>query len=65
LGKGYESLSVAARKFGPKKLYTKLGDVAGSDDENLNAVIWNPGAWHEYAPATRVGSCGFSMPHIA
>jgi hypothetical protein len=29
-------------KSGPKKLYANLGEVAGRDDENLNAIIWNP-----------------------
>jgi uncharacterized protein (DUF736 family) len=43
-GKEYASLSVAAPKFGPKKLYADLGEMAGWDDENLHAVIWTPGA---------------------
>jgi uncharacterized protein (DUF736 family) len=42
-GKEYVSLSIAAPEFGPKKLYANLGKAAGSDDENLYAVIWNPG----------------------
>jgi uncharacterized protein (DUF736 family) len=42
-GKEYVSLSIAAPEFGPKKLYANLGHAAGSDDENLYAVIWNPG----------------------
>jgi uncharacterized protein (DUF736 family) len=37
------SLSIAAPEFGPKKLYANLGRAAGSDEENLYAVIWNPG----------------------
>ena len=41
-GKEYISLSLAAPEFGPKKLYANLGRAAGSDDENLYAVIWNP-----------------------
>jgi uncharacterized protein (DUF736 family) len=41
-GKEYVSLSIAAPEFGPKKLYANLGKAAGSDDENLYAVIWNP-----------------------
>ena len=41
--KEYVSLSIAAPEFGPKKLYANLGKAAGSDDENLYAVIWNPG----------------------
>jgi uncharacterized protein (DUF736 family) len=42
-GKEYVSLSIAAPEFGPKKLYANLGRAAGADDENLYAVIWNPG----------------------
>jgi uncharacterized protein (DUF736 family) len=42
-GKEYVSLSIAAPEFGPKKLYANLGRAAGSDDEDLYAVIWNPG----------------------
>lgn len=42
-GKEYVSLSIAAPEFGPKKLYANLGRAAGSDEENLYAVIWNPG----------------------
>jgi uncharacterized protein (DUF736 family) len=42
-GKEYVSLSIAAPEFGPKKLYANLGKAAGADDENLYAVIWNPG----------------------
>jgi uncharacterized protein (DUF736 family) len=41
--KEYVSLSIAAPEFGPKKLYANLGRAAGSDEENLYAVIWNPG----------------------
>jgi uncharacterized protein (DUF736 family) len=42
-GKEYVSLSIAAPEFGPKKLYANLGRAAGSEDEDLYAVIWNPG----------------------
>jgi uncharacterized protein (DUF736 family) len=42
-GKDYVSLSIAAPEFGPKKLYANLGKAAGSEDEDLYAVIWNPG----------------------
>jgi uncharacterized protein (DUF736 family) len=42
-GKEYVSLSIAAPEFGPKKLYANLGRAAGSDEEDLYAVIWNPG----------------------
>jgi uncharacterized protein (DUF736 family) len=42
-GKEYVSLSIATPEFGPRKLYANLGRAAGSDDENLYAVIWNPG----------------------
>ena len=37
----YVSLSIAAPEFEPKKFYANLGKAAGSDDENLHAVIWN------------------------
>ena len=40
-GKEYVSLSIAAPEFGPKKLYANLGRAAGSDEEDLYAVIWN------------------------
>ena len=42
-GKEYVSLSIAAPEFGPKKLYANLGRAAGSDEEDLYAVIWKPG----------------------
>ena len=42
-GKDYVSLSIAAPEFGPKKLYANLGRAAGSEEEKLYAVIWNPG----------------------
>jgi uncharacterized protein (DUF736 family) len=42
-GKEYVSLSIAAPKFGPKKLYANPGQAAGADDKDLYAVIWNPG----------------------
>jgi uncharacterized protein (DUF736 family) len=42
-GKEYVSLSIAAPEFGPKKLYANLGRAAGAEDDNLYAVIWNPG----------------------
>ena len=42
-GKEYVSLSIAAPEFGPKKLYANLGRAAGSGEEDLYAVIWNPG----------------------
>ncbi len=42
-GKEYVSLALAAPEFGPKKLYANLGRAAGQDDDNLYALIWNPG----------------------
>ena len=42
-GKDYVSLSIAAPEFGPKKLYANLGKAAGSEVEDLFALIWNPG----------------------
>jgi uncharacterized protein (DUF736 family) len=42
-GKKYVSLPIAAPEFGPKKLCVNLGRAAGSDEEYLYAVIWNPG----------------------
>ena len=41
-GKDYVSLAIAAPEFGPKRLYANLGKAAGSEDEDLYAVIWNP-----------------------
>ena len=41
-GKDYVSLSISAPEFGPKKLYANLGKAAGSEDEDLYALIWNP-----------------------
>ena len=40
--KDYVSLSISAPEFGPKKLYANLGKAAGSEDEDLYALIWNP-----------------------
>jgi uncharacterized protein (DUF736 family) len=40
-GRDYVSLSLAAPEFGPRRLYANLGRVAGSDDPNLFAIIWN------------------------
>ena len=57
-GKEYVSLSIAAPEFGPKKLYANLGRAAGSDEENLYAVIWNPGDWHHHEHAPHGPSCG-------
>jgi uncharacterized protein (DUF736 family) len=42
-GKEYVSLSIAAPEFGPKKLYANLGRAAGAEDDDVYAVIWNPG----------------------
>ena len=41
--KEYGSLSIAAPVFGPRKLHVNLGRAAGSDEENLDAVIRNTG----------------------
>jgi uncharacterized protein (DUF736 family) len=41
-GKRYVSLSFAAPEFGPRKLYCNLGRAAGSDDDTVFALIWNP-----------------------
>jgi uncharacterized protein (DUF736 family) len=57
-GKEYVSLSIAAPEFGPKKLYANLGRAAGSDEEDLYAVIWNPGDCHHHAKAPHERSCG-------
>jgi uncharacterized protein (DUF736 family) len=37
--KEYESSSIAAPEFGPKKLYSNFGKAAGSDDKDLYTVI--------------------------
>jgi len=41
--KEYGSLSIAAPEFGPRKLYVNMGRAAGSDEENIDAVIRNTG----------------------
>ena len=40
-GRDYVSLSFAAPEFGPRRLYANLGRVAGSDNPDLFAIIWN------------------------
>ena len=40
-GEDYVSLSFSDPSFG--KLYANLGRAAGQDDENVFAIIWNPG----------------------
>jgi uncharacterized protein (DUF736 family) len=41
-GKEYVNPAIAATKSGLPKLYIKLGKAAGSDDQDLYAVIWPP-----------------------
>lgn len=41
-GKDFVSVSLAAPEFGDRTLYANLGRVAGSDNENEFAIIWNP-----------------------
>jgi uncharacterized protein (DUF736 family) len=40
-GNEYVSLSLADPAFGPKTLYANLGRMAGQDDDEILAVIWN------------------------
>jgi len=41
-GEDYVSLSLATPEFGPQTLYANLGRLAGSDDPDKFAMIWNP-----------------------
>ena len=41
-GEVYVSLSLAAPELGPKAVYANLGRLAGSEDEDAFALIWNP-----------------------
>ena len=41
-GNPYVSLSLAAPEFGPRRLYANLGRAAGQDDDDVQAIIWNP-----------------------
>ena len=41
-GNQYVSLTLAAPEFGPRALYANLGRVAGQDDDDVFAIIWNP-----------------------
>jgi uncharacterized protein (DUF736 family) len=41
-GEDYVSLSLAAPELGPKALFANLGPLAGSDDPDAFALIWNP-----------------------
>jgi uncharacterized protein (DUF736 family) len=41
-GKEYVSLSLSAPELGPKPLYANLGRMAGQDDDDVFALIWNP-----------------------
>lgn len=41
-GADYVALSFAAPEFGPRKLYANLGRMAGSENDDEFAVIWNP-----------------------
>ena len=38
----YISLALAIPEFGPKRLTANLGRMAGQDDQNVFAIIWNP-----------------------
>lgn len=40
-GQDYVSLSLADPSFGPKRLNANLGRMAGQDDDDVLAVIWN------------------------
>ena len=41
-GKEYVSVALAAPEFGPRRLYANLGKLAGQDDDDVFALIWNP-----------------------
>ncbi len=41
-GNDYVSMSVAAPEFGPRRIYANLGRMAGQDDDDVFALIWNP-----------------------
>ncbi len=41
-GRDYVSLSLAVPEFGPRRLYANLGRLAGTDDGERFAIIWNP-----------------------
>lgn len=38
----YVSLALSIPEFGPKRLTANLGKMAGQDDDDLMAIIWNP-----------------------
>jgi uncharacterized protein (DUF736 family) len=38
----YISLSLSIPEFGPKRLIANLGPMAGQEDENMFAILWNP-----------------------
>jgi uncharacterized protein (DUF736 family) len=40
--KEYIALALSIPEFGPKKLTANLGRVAGQDDSDLYAILWNP-----------------------
>ena len=41
-GKEYVTVALAAPEFGPRRLYANLGKLAGQDDDDVFALIWNP-----------------------
>lgn len=41
-GLDYVSVSLSAPEFGDKPLYANLGHMAGQDDDDVYALIWNP-----------------------
>jgi uncharacterized protein (DUF736 family) len=41
-GNDYVSCSFSAPEFGSEPLYANLGVLAGQDDEDVFALIWNP-----------------------
>ena len=41
-GEEYVSVSFSAPEFGSEPLYANLGKMAGQDDDDLFALIWNP-----------------------
>ncbi len=38
----YISLAFSIPEFGPRRLTANLGSMAGQEDENVFAILWNP-----------------------
>ncbi|ATE65253.1 DUF736 domain-containing protein [Rhizorhabdus dicambivorans] len=42
-GREYIRLAMSAPELGSRTLYANLGRAAGQDDDDVFAIIWNPG----------------------